>query len=98
MDIKETGKKLNPEFNTVKQLRKLSKRIIFNKYNPKRILENGENYLLEIEHLAKNLPSRVDNLVTLLEKGEIKITLKHVNLEKLVHQLSVSIIIAGLLV
>ncbi len=96
--IEETGKKLNPEFNTVKQLRKLSKRIIFNKYNPKRILENGENYLLEIEHLAKNLPSRVDNLVTLLEKGEIKITLKHVNLEKLVHQLSVSIIIAGLLV
>lgn len=96
--IEETGKKLNPEFNTVKQLRKLSKRIIFNKYNPKRILEKGENYLLEIEHLAKNLPSRVDNLVTLLEKGEIKITLKHVNLEKLVHQLSVSIIIAGLLV
>lgn len=96
--IEETGKKLNPEFNTVKQLRKLSKRIIFNKYNPKRILENEENYLLEIEHLAKNLPSRVDNLVTLLEKGEIKITLKHVNLEKLVHQLSVSIIIAGLLV
>ena len=96
--IEETGKKLNPEFNTVKQLKKLSKRIIFNKYNPKRILENGENYLLEIEHLAKNLPSRVDNLVTLLEKGEIKITLKHVNLEKLVHQLSVSIIIAGLLV
>lgn len=96
--IEETGTKLNPEFNTADQLKKLSRRIIFNKYNPKRILKNGENYLLELEHLAKNLPSRVDNLVTLLEKGEIKITLRHVNLEKIIHQLSISIILAGLLI
>lgn len=96
--IEETGKKLNPDFNTVNQLKKLSKRIFINKYNPKRLIENGENYILELEHLTKNLPSRLDNLVTLLEKGEIKITLKHANLEKLVHQLSISIILAGLLV
>lgn len=96
--IEETGKKLYPEFNTVEQLKKLSKKIFFNKYNPKRIIKNGENYILEIEHLAKNLPLRVDNLISLLEKGEIKITLKHTNLEKIIHQLSISIILAGLLV
>lgn len=96
--IEETGQKLNPEFNTVAELKKLSKRIVLNKYSPKRILKNGENYVLEIEHLAKNLPSRIDNLVNIMERGEVKITLKHVNLEKTIHQLSISIILAGLLV
>lgn len=96
--IEETGQKLNPEFNTVAELKKLSKKILLNKYSPKRIMKNGENYILEIEHLAKNLPTRIDNLVNIMETGEITITLKHVNLKKTIHQLSISIILAGLLV
>ncbi|MDO5848980.1 MAG: AarF/ABC1/UbiB kinase family protein [Methanobrevibacter sp.] len=96
--IEETGQKLDPEFDTIAQLKKLSKKILLNKYNPKRIAKNSENYLLEIEHLAKNLPTRIDNLIYKLEDGEISITLKHAELEKLTHQLSVSIILAALLV
>lgn len=96
--IEETGQKLNPEFNTVAELKKLSKKILLNKYSPKRIMKNGENYILEIEHLAKNLPTRIDNLFNIMETGEITITLKHINLKKTIQQLSISIILAGLLV
>lgn len=96
--IEESGQKLNPEFNTVEQLRKFSKRIILHKYNPKRILNNGENYLLEIEHLAKNLPTKIDNLFYKIESGKITIKLKHQEIEKITHQLSISIILAALLV
>lgn len=96
--IEETGKKLDPDFNAAKELKKLSKKMIINKYKPKNLMKNGESYFFELEHLTKGLPSRIDNLINLLETDEITINLKHVNIEETIHQLSMSIILAGLLI
>ncbi len=96
--IEESGQKLDPEFNIIGQLKKFSKRIIFHKYNPKKMIENGENYILEIEHLAKDLPIKIDDLFYKIENGELVIGLKHLEIEKITRHLSISIILAALLI
>jgi ubiquinone biosynthesis protein len=96
--IEESGKKLNPEFDTSKELKRLSKKILVNKVSPRRLLKIGSNYFLEMGHLAKNLPNTVNSTLSKLEDGEITIKLKHEGINELSKQLTTAIIIAGLII
>ena len=96
--IEDTGKKLDPKFNAAEELKKLSNKIITNKFKPTRLVKNGINYLLQIEHLAKDLPDTVNNTISKLEEGEIEVKLKHEGISELVNQISVAMIIAALIV
>ena len=96
--IEDTGKKLDPNFNAAEELKKLSNKIITNKFKPTRLVKNGINYLLQIEHLAKDLPDTVNNTISKLEEGEIEVKLKHEGISELVNQISVAMIIAALIV
>ena len=69
--IEESGKKLNPEFDTAEEHKGLANKIILHKASPKRLFKLGSNYILEIGHLAKNLPNTVNNTLSKLEDGEI---------------------------
>lgn len=96
--IEESGKKLNPEFDTADELKRLSSKIIYQKASPKRLLKIGTNYFLEMEHLAKNLPNTVNSTLSKLEEGEITIKLKHEGINEISKQITTAIIIAGLIV
>lgn len=96
--IEDTGKKLDPNFNAAEELEKLSHQIIVNKYKPKRMTQVGLNYLLQMEHLAKDLPDTIRNTANKLEEGDIEVRLKHEEISQLTNQLSVALIISSLII
>ncbi len=96
--IEDTGKKLDPNFNAATELKKLSRQIIANKYKPKRMGKVGLNYLLQMEHLAKDLPDTIRSTANKLEEGDIEVRLKHEEISQLTNQLSVALIISSLII
>ena len=95
--IEDTGEKLDPTFNAATELRKLSREIVVNKYKPGRLARVSLNYLLQLEHLAKDLPDTINNTLAKIEEGDIELNLKHEGLSELANQLSVSLIISALI-
>lgn len=96
--IEDTGKKLDPNFNAAAELKKLARKIMTNKYRPKRLSKIGVNYLLQLEHLAKGLPDTLRNTATKLEEGDMTIKLKHEDISQIINQLSVSLILSSLII
>ena len=96
--IEDTGKKLDPNFNAATELKKLSNKIITNKYKPKRLGKIGVNYLLQLEHLAKILPDTVRNTATKIEDGDLQVRLIHEQISQLANQLSVSLILSSMII
>jgi len=96
--IEDAGRKLDPEFNAATELKKLSRKIVINKYKPERLMKVGMNYLLQIEHLAKDLPDTINSTISKLEEGNIEVNIKLQDLSELTNQLSVSLIVSALLI
>ena len=96
--IEDTGKKLAPEFTAATELKKLSRKIIINKYKPERLAKVGINYMLQLAPLAKDLPDTKNNTISKLEEGEMEVNLKHQGISELTNQLSVSLIVSALIV
>lgn len=96
--IEDTGKKLDPNFNAAKELKKLSRKIIVNKYKPERLGKLSLNYLLQLEHLAKDLPDTFNNTLLKLEEGDIKGNLNLLGISEIANQLSVSLILSSLII
>ncbi|MEE1133954.1 MAG: AarF/ABC1/UbiB kinase family protein [Methanobrevibacter sp.] len=96
--IEDTGRKLDPEFNAASELKKLSRKIVINKYKPERLIKVGMNYLLQLEHLAKDLPDTINNTISKLEEGDIEVNIKLQDISELTNQLSVSLILSALIV
>ena len=96
--VEESGKKLDPDFDTAKELKRLSKKILAQKVSPNRLIKIGSNYLLEMGHLAKGLPTTVNNTLSKLEAGDITLKLKIEGISEISKQLTTAIIIAALIV
>ncbi|RAP48545.1 MAG: ABC transporter, partial [Methanosphaera sp. rholeuAM74] len=96
--IEDTGNKLDPEFNATEEIQKLSSQIIKQKLNPSNLITGGVNYIVEIEHLLKDLPDRVNSTLNKVEQGEIEVNLNHTGLDDFKNQISVSLIISALII
>lgn len=96
--IEDTGIKLDPNFNAVTELKKLSKKIIIQKYSLTRLSKVTSNYMLQIEHLAKDLPITINNMLSKLEEGNLSVKLKHESISELTNQLSISLILSALII
>lgn len=96
--IEDTGENLDPEFNATEALERLSKKMVRNKFTPSNIAKGSYNYLLDVEHLLKDLPDRVNSTMTKIEKGEIEVNLNHTGLTELKNQISASLIISALII
>lgn len=96
--IEDTGKKLDPNFNAATELKKLSRKIVVNKYKPERLAKVSLNYLLQLEHLAKDLPDTINSTISKLEEGNIEVKLKHEGIGHLINQLSISLILSSLII
>ena len=96
--IEDTGEKLVPGFNITSELEKFAKKMIKNKFSKDNIISGGFNYIVEIEHLIKDLPDRINATLNQLENGDLEINLKHGGLDDLKNILSLSLILAALIV
>ena len=96
--IEDIGYNLNPNFNATVALKRLSKRLMYEKFKPTNIATGSFNYLLEVEHLLKDLPDRVNSTLTQIEKGELEIKMKHEGINEFKNQMSASLIIAALII
>ena len=96
--IEEAGDKLDPHFNLTGELEKFAKDMIKSKFEPGNIVGGGFNYIVEIEHLLKDLPDRLNSTLDKVEKGELELNMNHTGLDDLKNQLSISLIVAALLV
>ena len=95
--IEDTGKKLDPNFNAAEALKTLSRKIIVNKYKPERLAKVGLNYLLQLEHLAKDLPDTINSTLSKLEEGDMEVKIRLADVNELANQLSVALILASLI-
>ena len=96
--IEEAGDKLDPHFNLTGELEKFAKDMIKSKFEPGNLVGGGFNYIVEIEHLLKDLPDRLNSTLDKVEQGELELNMNHTGLDDLKNQLSISLIVAALLV
>ena len=96
--IEEAGDKLDPHFNLTAELEKFAKDMIKSKFEPGNLVGGGFNYIVEIEHLLKDLPDRLNSTLDKLENGELELNMNHTGLDELKDQLSISLIVSALLV
>ncbi len=96
--IEEAGDKLDPHFNLTAELEKFAKDMIKSKFEPGNLVGGGFNYIVEIEHLLKDLPDRLNSTLNKLENGELELNMNHTGLDELKDQLSISLIVSALLV
>lgn len=78
---------LSPKFNLAEELLPFIKRIVRERYQPSRIARKVYEDVAEIAQSAHDFPLQVNNLMKKLEKDEIKVTLEHDNLEKLITEM-----------
>ncbi len=95
--IEDTGKKLDPEFNAATELKKLSRKIVINKYKPGRLGRVGVNYLMQLEHLAKDLPDTINNTISKIEEGNLEVNIRVLEISEIINQLSISLILSALI-
>ena len=96
--LEDTGKRLDPKFNLTSELEKFAKKMVKEKFSAGSLLTGGFNYIVEIEHLLKDLPDKLNSTIDKLEKGEITINLEVKGIDDLKNQLSVSLIVSALLI
>ena len=96
--IEEAGDKLDPHFNLTNELETFAKKMIKSKFEPGNLVGGGFNYIVEIEHLLKDLPDRLNSTLNKLENGDIELNMNHTGLDELKDQLSISLIVSALLI
>ncbi|MBO7241458.1 MAG: AarF/ABC1/UbiB kinase family protein [Methanobrevibacter sp.] len=96
--IEDIGYNLDKDFNIGEALQRFSKKLVVDKFNPINVAKGSYDYLLDVEHLMKVLPDRINSTLTKIEKGEIKVNLELAGLTELKNQISVSLIISALLI
>ncbi|MBP5700077.1 MAG: hypothetical protein J6W71_04425 [Methanobrevibacter sp.] len=96
--IEDIGYNLDKDFNIGEALQRFSKKLVVDKFNPINVAKGSYDYLLDVEHLMKVLPDRINSTLTKIEKGEIKVNLELDGLTELKNQISVSLIISALLI
>lgn len=96
--IQEVGLKLDPDFTPEKEVKRLSRRIILKRYSFSQISKDLMNFSLEIQHLTKNLPDRLNSLLYKVEDGELTVKLEIVGLSHVIDEMAFSLIIAALIV
>jgi ubiquinone biosynthesis protein len=96
--LEDTGSRLDPSFNLTTELEKFAKKMIGQKFNAGNLVTGGLNYIVEIEHLLKDLPDKLNSTLNKLDEGELEVNLKHGGLDDLKNMISLSLILAALIV
>ena len=96
--IEDMGMKLDPEFDVFNEIQPLARKLISKKFSPKTVFDYMQHNVVEVEHFMRTLPHDINDLIYKIQNDKISIELKIKDLTFLINQISISIIIAALLV
>jgi len=65
--LEDTGSRLDPYFNLTTELEKFAKKMISQKFSAGNIASVGLNYIVEFEHLLKDLPDKLNSTLNKLD-------------------------------
>lgn len=96
---------LDPQLSIVDIAEPYGRRLLARRFSPSRVKHNLENVIIDYAGLFKELPRELNNILTSIEEGELKIRMEHANLKRLTdrvdllsNRLSVAIILASIIV
>ncbi|QOW10348.1 AarF/ABC1/UbiB kinase family protein [Kaistella flava (ex Peng et al. 2021)] len=90
--IEGVGRSINPNLDIVKSLRPFTKKIIFNKISPEKLVKSGSQKLLNLIDNVEEIPKELRSLLEKLDENKFTITSEIKDLEK-THQLIKSSIV-----
>lgn len=101
----DVAKKLDPEFKMISHLEPMAKKLIKEYYNPTRFAKDMIHSASDLAVLAKDFPNDAREIIELLKKGKLEITLEHKGLnsalssyDKTSNKIITSIILAALII
>ncbi|QDP86165.1 AarF/ABC1/UbiB kinase family protein [Chryseobacterium sp. SNU WT5] len=90
--IEGVGRSINPDLDVVKSLQPFTKKIIFNKISPKKLIKSGSQKLMALTENIEEIPNELRSLLQKLDENKFTVTSEIKNIEK-THQLIKSSII-----
>lgn len=84
--IEGVGRTINPELDIVKSLQPFTKKIIFNKISPKKILKSGSQKLISLTDNIEEIPQELRSLLQKLDENKFTVTTESKSIEN-THQL-----------
>jgi len=84
--IEGVGRTINPELDIVKSLQPFTKKIIFNKISPKKILKSGSQKLMDLSENIEEIPKELRSLLQKLDENKFTVNTESKSIEK-THQL-----------
>ncbi|WHF51710.1 AarF/UbiB family protein [Chryseobacterium gotjawalense] len=90
--IEGVGRSINPDLDIVKSLKPFTKKIIFNKISPKKLVKSGSEKLLELSENLEEIPKELRSLLQKLDENKFTITSEIKNIDK-THQIIKSSIV-----
>lgn len=90
--IEGVGRTINPELDIVKSLQPFTKKIIFNKISPKKLVKSGSQKLMSLSENIEEIPQELRSLLQKLDENKFTVTTESKSIEK-THQLIKSSIV-----
>ena len=96
--VENIALRLGPNINVVEYLKPIARKLIVQRYNPKKMVNNAKNSFFAFEHVLKGLPSLISKTFYKIEEGEVTVNIEVKHISEIANQLSLAIIIAALLI
>lgn len=103
--VNDVGKQLCPDFNTTDIIRPYALRMVGQNFKPGRLFAKTTETYVDIENMAKKLPTSLNNIFEVFEDGNVKLSLDSDDFQmliglvsRIVNEIVLAIIIAALLV
>ncbi len=103
--VEGIGRKLNPDFDVIKQAGPFVRRIQLNRFGPRRALRNVTDTGTDLFQLLKEIPGEFREILKMVRKGKVKIEFEHKGLEQMYstndrisNRLSFAIVLAALII
>ena len=103
--IEGVGRKLDPEFNVAIHIKPFVRKLVREKYSPKRIAKELRRFAKELYVFASSFPKDLSLIFNKIKKGNLKVEFEHKGLENLISQMdkvsnriAFSVIIAALII
>ncbi|HEC21107.1 MAG TPA: hypothetical protein ENI70_01160 [Candidatus Peregrinibacteria bacterium] len=85
--IEGIGRQLDPDFDVVSQIKPFTKKILLNRFYPKKILGSVIDAAQEFQKFILTFPRELNFLTKKLHRGEVRIEFKHKGLEGLTSEM-----------
>ncbi|MDI6819077.1 MAG: AarF/ABC1/UbiB kinase family protein [Methanothermobacter thermautotrophicus] len=101
----DLGERLDPRFNGLEVAWEMTHKLIRNRLNPLRNLDEVPAAIIELEHIMNDLPRGLISALQKLEEGKLKMELEHRNLDEIsvriersTNRISVAMLVSALII